>query len=334
LGAASAAGATGGLDIWDPDVPTPAPIPILPANVQLPLRVLLSTGGTPQLIDDRSFELNGKIYRGTAAVVRLSNGKSAVVNTLMVDEYLYGVIPLEVSRAWPAAMLAAQAIVARTYALSRRAPARPYDLVADSSDQVYGGRSVETPATNAAVDATTGAVVTFNGAIASVFYMACCGGHTEDAGELWGRNSLPYLRGVTDPWCAGTPDYRWRQTIAYAQFVGALGPEVGGLGDLVGLTVTDLDPSGRPRRVIVRGTTRSAEIGIEDLRRALGPRALPSTFIQEIDLDGHSEVTIDGAGRGHGVGLCQWGARSMALQGRDPAAIVAFYFPGTLISRA
>ncbi len=301
LGTARAAAASGGLDVWEPEIPTPPPIPILPGNVGLPLRVL--------------------------------NRSSGAIRTIALDEYLYGVVPLEVSRAWPPAMLAVQAIVARTYAVARRSSARPYDIVDDASDQVYGGAAVATPMTNAAVDATTGQIVTFSGAAASVFYMACCGGHTEDAAELWGRNPLPYLRGIVDPWCAGAPGYRWRQTIASQEFVSALGSEIAAIGNLQSVSAADFDPSGRPRKIIVRGSAHSVDVTVSELRRALGPRALPSTFIRQIGLDAGSGIVIDGAGRGHGVGLCQWGARNMALQGHDSASIVGFYFPGTVIAR-
>lgn len=301
LGVAAPAWATGGLDVWEPELATPPPIPILPGNVRLPLRVLLPNG---------------------------------IISTLGVDEYLYGVVPLEVSPAWPPAMLAAQAIIARTYAVARRSSARAYDLVAGTADQVYGGRAVETAPTNAAVDATSGQIVTFGGAAASVFYMACCGGHTEDAAELWGRNPLPYLRGVTDPWCAGTPDYRWHQTIALPQFTNALGAALATIGSVQSVSAADFDPSGRARKVVVRGSARSIDVGVGELRKSLGPQALRSAFIRQIGLDGQAGVVIDGAGRGHGVGMCQWGGHTMALQGSDAASIVRFYFPGTVITRA
>jgi stage II sporulation protein D len=288
--------------------------------------------GSPQVLDARSFTLGGKVYRGRPSVVTLAGGAPGIVSTLSVDEYLYGVVPLEISPAWPPAMLAAQAIVARTYALARRSLTRQYDVVADESDQAWGDRSVERPATNAAVDGTSGMTVSFGGGVASVYYMACCGGHTEDAAELWGHNTLPYLRGVADPYCVGTPDYRWHATFPPAQFTRALEPLIGPIGSLQSAQAVNPDASGRPRAITLRGSGGSADVPVGDLRRVLGTRALPSTFIQEITFA--NDVVIDGAGRGHGVGLCQWGGRMMAQQGEDPAAIVRFYFPGTIITRA
>jgi len=333
LASAKTADATGGLDVWDPELPTPQPIPILPGNVDLPLRVLITSEPVaPRRADGRTFELAGKRYRGRPEVVALPDGRNGIVSTLSVDEYLYGVVPLEVAPGWPAAVLAAQAIVARTYAVARRSVGRPYDIVATSAGQAYGDCSVETPATNAAVDATSGRIIAYGGAAASVFYMACCGGHTEDAAEVWGRNPLPYLRGVSDPWCAGTPDYRWRSTIAVHDFVAALGADAAAIGSLRGVTIAEVDPSGRAKRLLVRGSARTVEVGLAEVRRALGSRRLPSTLLRGIVLDGESLI-VEGAGRGHGVGLCQWGAHTMALQGYDPAAIVAFYFPGVAVVR-
>lgn len=338
LGSARRAAATGGEDIWDPPdfLPTPAPsYPITPGGLSLPLRVLLSTRATnPQPVDANAFSLDGKLYRGRPSIVTLANGARGVVSTLSVDEYLYGVVPLEISPGWPAAMLAAQAIIARTYAVARRSLVRQYDVVAGESDQLYGDRSVERPATTAAVDATSGQTVVFGGGVASVYYMACCGGHTEDAAELWGHNALPYLRGVADPYCAGTPDYRWHARFLPAQFARALGPLVGSIGAIQSANAIEIDPSGRPRAIAVRGSSGSATVPVGDLRRVLGTSALPSTFITTIELSSGEGVVIEGAGRGHGVGLCQWGARVMALQGADPATIVRFYFPGTSIARA
>ena len=326
LKAATAAFFTGGLDMWS----TPGPV-----SGTL-MRVLISADRgreTPQLADGDMFTFAGKRWRGTPAIVALADGASGVVATVDVDRYLYGVVPVEASARWPLAALQAQAIVARTFALARRTPARPYDVVVTQADQRFGGIEAEYPATNAAVDTTQGATLTYNGSDASIFYAACCGGHTADAAEIWGHQTLPYLRGVADPYCVAAPDYRWQRTLPLERIRAALASRVS--GTITGFALGPADACGRPLALdVLAGTQRSTLTTIE-FRQLLGADTVRSTWIRTVALatgNGAPQVTIEGAGRGHGVGLCQWGARAMALAGSTAATILGFYFPGTSIS--
>lgn len=292
--------ATGGLDIWEPDTPAPVP-PGLPA-----------TTGTPTIrvqLDDRT------------------------IVTLDLEDYLAGVVPLESPPSWPAAALQAQAIVARTYALSRRSLSRPYDVVATEADQRYGGPGAAHPATTAAIAATRGRTLGYNGGTVSVFYSACCGGHTADAASLWGRAGLPYLRGVDDPNCVVAPDYRWRRTIPLDRASSALRDRVG--GRILGFRLGEADDSGRPETVLVRTDGGTPPIAVSDLRQRWGSDMVRSLWLTRIDTDVTQAVplvVIEGCGRGHGVGLCQWGARGMAAGGADAATILAHFFPGTVVN--
>ncbi len=303
--------ATGGLDIWDPPgpdfpatPPTPAPVP-LPPGAQSPL---------------------GSVIR-----VQLANG---TIETLDVEKYLYGVVPLESPPSWPPAALQAQAIVARTYALQKRTLSRAFDVVATDADQRYGGVTAEHPASSAAVDATRGQTLGFLGGPASVFYSACCGGHTADANELWGHAGLSYLRGVDDPYCTAAPDYRWQRTLPLDRARAALADKLAGSPQAAELD--DPDDSGRPRTVTFRGDGGSVlALSVSDVRSRFGPDTVRSLWLREIDFDRTQAVplvVIEGSGRGHGVGLCQWGARGMALNGAGAAAILAHYFPGTAVT--
>jgi stage II sporulation protein D len=290
--------ATGGLDIWS--TPSPAPVPT-PAASTTQIRVVATDGS---------------------------------IETLDLETYLRGVVPLEASPAWPAAALQAQAIVARTYALAKKTLSRGYDVVANEGDQRYGGSASFHPSTDAAVAATRGLVVRYNSGPASVFYSACCGGHTADATALWGRAGLPYLRGVDDPACAGAPDYRWSRSIAADRVRAALADRLA--ADLVGGTPSDIDAGGRPRTLQLRASDGSTvALSTTEFRRRIGTDVVRSTWIREIAVDATQAdrfVRIEGNGRGHGVGLCQWGAHGLALDGADAATIVAHYFPGTALT--
>lgn len=319
LKAASAALFTGGLDVWAPPGGLTA--------AQIRILICADRGDEmPQLADGDIFTFAGRRWRGTPSIVDLPGGHSGVVSTVDVDGYLYGVLPIEASPGWPPEALAAQAIVARTFVLGRRSPKRPYDVVTSQSDQRFGGIEAEHPATNAAIDATHDSVITFNGTDASVFYASCCGGHTADAAAIWGHNTLPYLRGVADPYCVAAPDYRWQRSVALERVGAALG--VGGV--ITGFALGPADGGGRPLSVDVFADGGRTTFPTIDFRSRIGADIVRSTWIRGLTL-APPQLVIDGAGRGHGVGFCQWGAHAMGAAGAGAAQIVAFYFPGTRI---
>src|SRR5215218_2774140 len=125
----------------------------------------------------------GQAYRGQ---VQINAGASSVqvVNNVALEPYLYGVVPREVPSAWPAEALKAQAVVARSYALAVR-KSGAYDVFADTRSQVYGGVAAEKPTTNAAVDATAGQVLLFDGKVATTFFFSTSGGRTASVQDVW-----------------------------------------------------------------------------------------------------------------------------------------------------
>ena len=313
--------ATGGLDVWDAQSPQ---IRVLVAND--------ARGETPQVAPDGTFGFGGKRWRGAPSTVGMPDGRMALVTTIDVDSYLRGVVPLESPPSWPAAALETQAIVARTYALAQRSLSRPYDVLANDADQHWGGVEAEHPASNAAIAATRGRTLTYGGGPASAFYSSCCGGHTADSASVWGGVELPYLRGVADPYCAPAPEYRWMRSVPLDRALAAFGARTG--GTLVGTMLGQPDPSGRPHTVSLLGATELT-MPVADFRRALGFDVVRSLWLRAVRIDAAQaapRLVIEGAGHGHGVGLCQWGARFCASSGGTADAILAFYFPGTTVT--
>jgi stage II sporulation protein D len=299
----------------------------IPARAQSPqLRVLLGPGDA-QPLPGGGFEFAGRQYRGTFA--RGSGGN--LINTLPVEEYLYSVVPREMSPAWPSVALQVQAICSRTFVLRRVDPSRPYDVGASSLEQVYDGIGTESPAGRAAVDATAGQALLYGTSYANVVYSSCCGGHTESASDAWGGPPVPYMRGVACPYCTQSPMYRWSVDVALDVVAEALHGASAGLDPLESLSLGDRDASGRVRSFTLLFGDGSSSISGNDLRLALGAQ-LPSLLIFALTTDNGGTVRIDGGGDGHGVGLCQWGARGIALAGGSVAATLAFYFPGTKIA--
>jgi stage II sporulation protein D len=174
-------------------------------------------------------EVDGHPYRGTLTV--LSDGsKLQVVNVVQLESYVQGVVGEEVSAAWPEAALEAQAIAARSYALSQMAladAASPFDLYADGRSQAYGGIDAESPAITQAVAATARRIVLYDGAVATTYFSSSSGGQTADADEAIGF-AVPYLVSVSDPWDTYSPYHDWGpivlSTRAAAKQLGLSGP--------------------------------------------------------------------------------------------------------------
>lgn len=160
-------------------------------------------------------------YTGTAlgrapahATVRvlLSDGK---VKRLGLESYVRGVVGAEVSASWPTAALEAQAVASRTYALTAHAGGSRFDVYSDTRSQMYLGKAAETPATDAAVAATAGQIVTYGGQPAITYFFASSGGHTESVQNAWpGSPPEPWLVGVSDPYDGG-PLHRWTVALSF-----------------------------------------------------------------------------------------------------------------------
>jgi stage II sporulation protein D len=294
------------------------------------LRVLLGSGNaTPA---PGGFTFRGRVYRGTYEILP----SSEVVNIVDLEQYLYSVVPHEMPASWPQPALQAQAVCARTYVLQRSDPRRAYDLVPSEADQVYDGLSSETPAGRNAVDATAGQVIKYGGGYAQIAYSSCCGGHTESSAEAWtGGAMLPYLAGVTCTYCTGSPYYRWETMLDIDDVVRACGARLQSVGTLQSVRVSSVDPSGRARAFDLIGDTGTVTIKGAAFRLLLGGRVLRSLLVTSIKQEPNPpSLWFEGGGLGHGVGLCQWGARGLAQQGRNATDIVAWYFPGTSVSAA
>lgn len=292
------------------------------------LRVLLGHGDA-QTSPGGGFTFEGRPYRGTFA--RLADG--SIVTTVPLEEYLYSVVPREMPPSWPAPALQAQAVCARTYVLQRSSPRRDYDLVPSEADQVYGGIESESPAARAAVDSTNTQVLRFDSGFAQIMYSSCCGGHTEASSDAWGGAFFPYLSGVVCTHCTDSPNYRWKHDLTLAQIAAAFAAETAPFGLLTGIRSSAIDGSGRVRTLELACQRGSASVKGSVFRGRIGARVVPSLLITKFDTapETPDRITIEGGGLGHGVGLCQWGARGMALEGATSSDILNFYFPGTTI---
>jgi SpoIID/LytB domain protein len=245
------------------------------------------TAGALRLITTTDLGDDGA-YRGTIKVVR--SGALMMVNHVPLESYLRGVVPHEVSPAWPEESLKAQACAARAYSLGSRQPDQDWDVYCDVRDQAYKGVDIEDPRTNAAVRETAGVCPTYDGEPILATYFSCSGGRTESIELAWaGAVTVPYLRGVGDPYDYYGSRHDWGPLRRSASEIG--GP---------------LAASGSPRAVytVVRGTSprivKAAIIASEGttyidggaLRMKLGLHSAWATFKSM----GISPAARDGAG--------------------------------------
>lgn len=280
-----------------------------------------------------TIRIGSKVYRAKI-IIRPDekNTLTAIAETSM-ENYLLGVLPYEMSPDWPLEALKAQAVVARTYAYYNLGKHRKagFDLTADTRSQVYGGLGLENELVRRAVRETRGEVLGFDGELLSVFYHACCGGHTVDAAAVWGGRSAKPLRGVKDKWCARSPYYRWTAYFDHPAILAAASATRIIGAKVRSVRIGDLDKSGQVRTFSIRAGAETLTVRAADLRQRLGASELRSTRVEKVRLL-KKGVEFIGRGSGHGVGLCQWGARLQADEGRSYETILKFYFPGSVLS--
>lgn len=296
---------------------------------------------------------NGKRWRGELVISATDEGL-VVVNRLRMDDYVKGVVPLEIgtNAVGDEAAIEAQAVTARSYAVMHLAgPSRSYDMLATVADQVYGGVSAETAAGNRAVDRTAGLVLLYNGLPVNAPYHAACGGSTAEPQDVWNTTGEPYLRRVSDQipgttryYCDQAPRFRWTRAFdgeelrsAVNRYLRALPGAPGAVGSVRSVTVSTVTPAGRVATLTVETDRRTVAMRGNEIRDALrtpsGEMLFSTYFALDAELgpDGVKRLTLHGGGYGHGVGMCQSGAIGRARAGQDFRTILSTYYPGTTV---
>lgn len=269
-------------------------------------------------------------YRGILEVRRTPAGRITVINEVDLEEYLYGVLKMEVDPRWPADALKAQAVAARTLALYslNRFSSEGYDVRATTESQVYGGVLAEDPRTTAAVDATRGQTLTYDGRPIFAAYHSDSGGHTESSELVWGGR-YAYLRAVPDPYSGAQP---WTLRIELSALEDRLRRAGRGVAGIIAVDVVDVTPSGRAGFVRITSAQGTVILRGTELRTIVGAETLKSTlFTVRVNSDEQPSAEFTGRGSGHGVGMSQWGARGQALLGRSYLEILRFYYTGVTI---
>ncbi|MFA5499782.1 MAG: SpoIID/LytB domain-containing protein [Candidatus Omnitrophota bacterium] len=276
--------------------------------------------------------IDGRAFRGSVDIIRKENMKLMVINRVPLEEYLYGVLYNEVSHRWPIEAIKAQAVTARTFALhqARQNKLQDYDLTNDIYSQVYSGAASERWSTTRAVKMTSGQILTCKGDIFPAYYHATCGGHTEDASNLWNID-LPCLKGVECGYCKESPHYKWTKTMTLADVEKKLNGGGYKLGKIKDISIVSKNNSGRIDKIEIKDEAGvSYIVTAKDFRHIIGPNEVRSTNF-DVSING-DKLTLKGIGWGHGVGMCQWGAKGLSEKGKTCKEILDFYYPGAQIT--
>jgi len=293
----------------------------------------------------------GHRYRGSMV---LDGTRDIMVrNCLEMEDYLRGVVPLEMGkRSWQEIeALKAQAVASRTYAckhvLFRQK--EPFDMLGTIADQVYGGADAETPEADSAVGSTQGLVILWGDSLADIYFHSTCGGRTAAFDEAWDKPPCPYLQSESDldpdgkPYCAFSPLFEWDETWSAEEISSIIRRNSGRdnpgeyfSGRLRRIRVLDRFPSGRINSCRLEGKKGYFESRSDHLRfvlrRTSGSGGLLRSSNFTIVENGPRRFTLHGKGYGHGVGMCQMGAVGRARSGQSYDQILRAYFSGTEIS--
>ena len=292
---------------------------------------------------DGTIWIGDRCYRGRIRFTHGPRGYIEVVNEVELEDYLASVISCEMPATFPPAAQQAQVIAARTYALFHmltRGETHRFDVFDSSRSQNYRGTqyvdargrrlAAETAGSREVVRATDRAVLIYQGRLFCSYYSATCGGQTADGRSVFGQ-APPPLTGRASDFCRDAPNYHWTRRVSKDLVLGWLNFEPNSrLKDIVEITSENTALGLVPRFRFGDGSNER-EILATHLKGRLAESDIPSPhFTAKLVGD---EVVFEGRGWGHGVGLCQWGSKTLAEQGRTSEDILAHYYPGSTLVR-
>lgn len=273
--------------------------------------------------------INGKKYRGRFKFINYE-GLINVIEFIDIERYLWGVLGPEMGPSWPIEALKAQAVVARTYTLKQINKRQEYDMTNTASDQVYTGFENVSPQIISAVNETRGEVLTYKGDIFYTYYHANSGGRTTTPSGAWNSNVIPPLRGVTDPYYINSKSAKWNIYVLNSDIIAFINKSGYSAMKVKDIRIYSKDKSGRAIKLLFKTDKGNIKLEANAFRNFIGNFEFKSTLITKI-VKMTNGYKFYGKGWGHGVGLCQDGARVMADKGFNYKKILSFYYPGSKI---
>jgi stage II sporulation protein D len=260
-------------------------------------------------------------YRGALRLTAKGNNFE-IINIVDLESYLRGVVAAEMPGSWPLEALKAQAVAARTYVLYSMQPTETYDICATTDCQKYSGIAKEHPNSDQAVYETAGQVLTYGGAFAKTYFHSDSGGVIASSKEVWG-GTADYLPAHNDV-AYDTPHRNWEKTLEPSTVENMLAAYGKNVGAVSAMRIISYTASGRVWELEVTGSSGSVTLSGTSLTKMLRDMGLKST---RFSMTG--SLSMIGSGFGHGVGMSQYGAKSLASEGYAYSQILLFYYPGT-----
>lgn len=312
--------------------------------------------------------LNGAAYRGYFLVGLNDRGGLQVINYVALDDYIQGVLGGEIIASWPVEAIKAQAVAVRTYVMYKLGESRSrlYDVVNDTGDQMYIGVRGEAPNFTRAVKETSNQVMAREGKAVCAYYHSSCGGGTSDSIHVF-SNDQGSLQGSQCNFCRGNPNSTWGKTLTAEVIRHRLNNNGFRTGRIFSITPISRSENKRIIYLEIKHELGVSHLFASDFRRMMGYQEIKSTKFdvhpkqyvtyrqtkqmaasrglsmggtdaagtitnENLEIQIPTYYYFSGAGWGHGVGMCQWGARGMALEGYDYKQIVRHYYPNTELS--
>jgi stage II sporulation protein D len=273
--------------------------------------------------------LNHRPYPGHCTIHDRENFDDPVVIAHVESElYVSHVLPAEMPLHYPEGALRAQAVAIRTYGLwqAQNRQDRLWDVMDGQTSQVFVGGTA-TLASIAPVQATDHQVLLFRNELLPTYYSAICGGATRSNQEAFGAEELAPLAGVSCNYCRWTRTRNWTVKVSSSKLRSALGLSE----PVLGVRIEAIGNSGYDSDLVVETASGETSFSTTEVRKKVGG-GMRSSWFEKATFAG-SSIVIHGLGFGHGVGLCQTGARRLAQQGRNYVEVLDFYYRGARLIR-
>ncbi|MFW5960473.1 MAG: SpoIID/LytB domain-containing protein [Chitinivibrionales bacterium] len=307
--------------------------------------------------NSNSVMIRGKKYRGAVIFDYVKGRGLSLINYLRVEDYLRGVVPLEIGSCRQEFMeaLKAQAVAARTYTYRRiqSRQEKEWDLLPGVEDQVYGGIPGEQRVSDEAVSLTKNQVMLHSDTLVNAYYHSTCGGSTADISNVWRKSSdIPYLKSIEDTdkkgrcYCSESKQFKWREVWSIAEFSSLVNRYSRKTfkgsntvyGRVKGIEILSRYGCGRVKECSIITSKGRYSFGGDKIRFVIRRLARGNPILRSSLITGASvtknSVIITGRGYGHGIGMCQTGALKRALKGQAFLDILKAYYTGVRISEA
>jgi stage II sporulation protein D len=306
-------------------------------------KIIIKSNGTGCTMNDLPFQTPLKIYSSNQSLIKINNSyyfgvikiipekySLEIINYIPIETYLLSVLPSEMPLNFNIEALKAQAVIARTYSyyfITRYSEERNFDVDNTVAYQVYNGfnpklKSSEINKIKTVLKDTEGMIIGYGGDPILAYFHSNSGGKLRSGKDFFGENSdFPYLVSKKDPYSIGKPNDTWAWELKINDFLKIL---------KTNSDISEIQFLYTPEGFIDNINWENKSLNAKDFRKKMGYGVIKSERFR-VKIKDEEYLVFQGIGFGHGVGLSQWGAQSMAEKGFNFREILSFYYPGTQI---